>query len=125
MCIFQELQTRRMIGMGHEVGRLYYLDLAPTYLSRALHSSTDALQWHCPLGHPSLSTLKHQIPSLSHELSTHCIACQLIKHYHVSFPSRVDRRVSKVPLYMGIYRKKFIWSNHLGLLLRRVPWTCL
>jgi hypothetical protein len=111
--------------MGQEVGRLCHLDLAPTSLTRALHSSTDALQWHCPLGHPSLSTLKHQIPSLGHELSAHCEVCQLSKHHHVSFPSRVDRRVSKVPLYMGIYMKKFIWNNHLGLLLRGVSWTCL
>jgi hypothetical protein len=26
--------------------------------------------------------------------------------------------MSKMPFYMGIYMRKFIWSNHLGLLLR-------
>jgi hypothetical protein len=83
-----------MIGMGHEVGGLYYLDLAPSFSSCALQSSTSALQWHCHLGHPSLSTLKHQVPSLGNELSVSCKACQLSKHRRVSFPSRVVSRVS-------------------------------
>jgi hypothetical protein len=26
--------------------------------------------------------------------------------------------MSKMPFYMGTYMRKFIWSNHLGLLLR-------
>jgi hypothetical protein len=30
LCIFQDLKTRSMIGIGHEVGGLYYLDLTPT-----------------------------------------------------------------------------------------------
>jgi hypothetical protein len=34
LCIFQNLKTRRMIGMGHEVGGLYCLDLAPSFSSR-------------------------------------------------------------------------------------------
>jgi transposase InsO family protein len=92
LCIFQDLKTRRMIGMGHEVDGLYYLDLAPP--SRALQSSTSALQWHCRLGHPSLSTLKHQVPSLRHQLVVSCEACQLSKHHRASFPSRVVPRVS-------------------------------
>jgi hypothetical protein len=53
LCIFQDLKTRRMIGMGHEVGGLYYLDLAPSVPPRALQSSTSsssAFQWHCRLG---------------------------------------------------------------------------
>jgi hypothetical protein len=62
-----------MIGMGNEVGGLYYLDLVPSVLApslppHALQSSTSAFQWYCRLGHPSLSTLKHQVPSLRHEL---------------------------------------------------------
>jgi hypothetical protein len=34
LCIFQNLKMRRMIGMGYEVGGLYYLDLAPSFSSR-------------------------------------------------------------------------------------------
>jgi hypothetical protein len=80
--------------MVHEVELLYYLDLAPTPFSHALHSSVSALQWHCRLGHPSLSTLKYQDLSLRHNLSVPCEACQLSKHHHASFPSRVVPRVS-------------------------------
>jgi hypothetical protein len=61
--------------MGHEVGGLYYLDLTPTSSSRALQSSTLALQWYCFLGHPSFPTLKHQVLSLHHEVSVSCEAC--------------------------------------------------
>jgi hypothetical protein len=39
LCVFQVLKTRRMIGMGHKVGGLYYLDLAPTSPSCALQST--------------------------------------------------------------------------------------
>jgi hypothetical protein len=89
LCIFQDLKTQRMIGIGHEVGGLYYLDLVPSVPPCALQSSTSALQWHCRLG-----TLKHQVPSLCHELSVSCEACQLSKHHHVPFSSRVVSRVS-------------------------------
>jgi hypothetical protein len=39
LCIFQDLKTKRVIGMGHEVGGLYYLDLVPTSLPHALWST--------------------------------------------------------------------------------------
>lgn len=74
MCIFQDLETRKMIGMGPEICGLYYLDLHLSP-SRALQSPISALQWHCCLGHPSLFTMKCQIPSLHHELTVHCKAC--------------------------------------------------
>jgi hypothetical protein len=80
--------------MGHEVDGLYYLDLAPTPPSRALQSSTSTLQWCCRLGHPSFSTLNHQVLSLRHQLFVPCEACQLSKHHRASFPSRVVPRVS-------------------------------
>jgi hypothetical protein len=43
LCIFQDLKTRKMISIGHEVGGLYYLDLAPSFPSHALQLSTSAL----------------------------------------------------------------------------------
>jgi hypothetical protein len=41
--IFQYLKKWRMIGMGHEVGGLYYLDLSPSIPLHALQLSTSAL----------------------------------------------------------------------------------
>jgi hypothetical protein len=38
LCIFQDLQMKRMIGMGHEVGGLYYLDFAHNKLSLNINS---------------------------------------------------------------------------------------
>jgi hypothetical protein len=75
LCIFQNLKTQRMIGVGNEVGGLYYLDLAPSIPPHALQSSTSAFQWYYRLGHPSLPMLKHQVPSLRHELFVSCEAC--------------------------------------------------
>jgi hypothetical protein len=43
LCIFQDLKTWRMIGMGHEVGGLYYMDLAPSIPPHTLQSSTSTL----------------------------------------------------------------------------------
>ena len=80
--------------MGHEVDGLYYLDLALTPPFCALQLSASTFLWHCRLGHPSLSTLKHQVPSLRHQFSMSCEACQLSKHHRASFPSRVVPRVS-------------------------------
>jgi hypothetical protein len=50
---------KRMIGMGHEVGGLYYLDFSPTLPPQALQSSFTHF-------HSSLAILKHQVGSLGH-----------------------------------------------------------
>lgn len=80
--------------MGHELGGLYYLDFAPISPPRALQSSLSLFQWHCGLGHPSLSTLKHQVHSLDPIYPFSCEACQFSKHHSVSFPSKLVCRVS-------------------------------
>ncbi|XP_077226628.1 uncharacterized protein LOC143860006 [Tasmannia lanceolata] len=46
----EDLKTGMRIGLGHEIGSLYYLDSRPA--SAALRTSVDAYQWHCRLGHP-------------------------------------------------------------------------
>ncbi|XP_059625117.1 RNA polymerase sigma factor sigA isoform X1 [Cornus florida] len=90
--IRQDLKTKKMIGTGYEAGGLCYFDVAP-YLV-ALQSSLSPFQWHCRLGHPSLQVLQRQVPSLSNLKFLSCEVCQLSKHHHVSFKSRVNNRVS-------------------------------
>ncbi|KAK4385974.1 Retrovirus-related Pol polyprotein from transposon TNT 1-94 [Sesamum angolense] len=61
-----DLQTRRIIGGGHERGGLYFLNTAP----------------------PNDKVLPIKSPHLE------CESCELGKHHRASFPSRVDNRSS-------------------------------
>ncbi|KAK4386771.1 Retrovirus-related Pol polyprotein from transposon RE2 [Sesamum angolense] len=91
-CVFQDLQTRRTIGGGHERGGLYFLNTSPPIDARALSASVSPLQWHCRLGHSSLPTLQKVLPIKSSRLA--CESCELGKHHRASFPPRVDKRSS-------------------------------
>ena len=53
-CIFQDLKTGKIIGGGHEVDGLYYLDWRGSSSLVASHWSISPLQHHRSLGHPSL-----------------------------------------------------------------------
>ncbi|KAL0405896.1 UNVERIFIED_CONTAM: Retrovirus-related Pol polyprotein from transposon RE2 [Sesamum latifolium] len=74
-CVFQDLQTRRTIGGGHEHGGLYFLDKSTPADARALFASVSPLQWHCRLGHPSLPSLNKILPIESARLE--CESCEL------------------------------------------------
>ncbi|KAK4380940.1 Retrovirus-related Pol polyprotein from transposon RE2 [Sesamum angolense] len=67
--VFQDLQTWRTIGGGHERGGLYFLNTSPPNDGRALSASVSPLQWHCRLGHPSLPTLQKVLPIKSSRLA--------------------------------------------------------
>ncbi|KAL0363864.1 UNVERIFIED_CONTAM: hypothetical protein Sangu_0484000 [Sesamum angustifolium] len=43
-CVFQDLQTQRTIGGGHEHGGLYFLNTSPLIDARALSASVSPLQ---------------------------------------------------------------------------------
>lgn len=95
-CIFQDLQTQKTIGLGHEKYGLYHLDLPsspPT--SSVLSAAVSPLQWHFRLGHPSLQKLKLLVPNLSPALSLECEACQLGKHHRAFFPNSDHSRASE------------------------------
>ncbi|KAK4395796.1 hypothetical protein Sango_1733900 [Sesamum angolense] len=82
-CVFQDLQTRRTIGGGHERGGLYFLNTFPPIEARALSASVSPLQWHCRLGHPSLHTLQKVLLIKSSRLA--CESCELRKHHLLVF----------------------------------------
>ena len=95
-CVFQDLDTGRRIGLGHENGRGIYELVADTpstglqalfALSASSSSLHDSFLWHCRLGHPSFVKLKETLPWLN--LSEfHCESCELGKHHRSSYPSR-------------------------------------
>ncbi|KAL0358151.1 UNVERIFIED_CONTAM: hypothetical protein Scaly_1500800 [Sesamum calycinum] len=68
-CVFQDLQTQRTIGGGHERGGRYFLNTSPPIDARALSASVSPLQWHCRLGHSSLPTLQKVLPIKSSRLA--------------------------------------------------------
>ncbi|XP_065634696.1 uncharacterized protein LOC111997374 isoform X1 [Quercus suber] len=90
----QDLKTGQIIGGGHEVGGLYYLDRCGSSHLVASHLSISPLQHHCRLVHPSLKNLKSLVLLCRQIESLQCEACQLGKHHRVPFASRRESRVS-------------------------------
>jgi hypothetical protein len=91
-CVFQDLQTGRKIGTGHERGNDIYVltrETVPPGLAAACTSvsSGSFLLWHKRLGHPSPRKLRTALPwiPVSH---FQCESCILGKHARRSFPSR-------------------------------------
>jgi hypothetical protein len=94
-CIFQDLKTGKKIGGGVERGGLYYFSADKLSFSIALQSSTSPYEHHCRLGHPSLQNLKRMVPSCSRVTELPCEVCEFSKHHRVSFPPRIESRVSR------------------------------
>ncbi|GMP95582.1 hypothetical protein CsSME_00044573 [Camellia sinensis var. sinensis] len=63
MLVVKDLQTKRMIGSGHENDGLHFLDTAlPPYPpSTVLSATVSPFQWHFHLGHPSLAKLNMSV----------------------------------------------------------------
>jgi hypothetical protein len=90
-CVFQDLQTGRKIGTGHERGNDVYVltkETVPQCLIAACTSTSSGsfLLWHKRLGHPSPRKLRAALPwvPVSH---FQCESCILGKHARRSFPS--------------------------------------
>ena len=60
--MFQDPSTGKGIGLGHELGDIYYLDdrMGPAGLVAGQHDPD--LLWHWRLGHPSLQKIQSIIP---------------------------------------------------------------
>ena len=96
LCVFQDLDTGRRIGLGRENGRGIYELVADSpstgiqalfALSASSSSLHDSLLWHYRLGHPSFVKLKETLPWL-HLSEFQCESCELGKHHRSSYPSR-------------------------------------
>ena len=92
--MIQDLSTRKRIGSGHERGDIYYLDdrVNPTGLVISQPDPVLLRHWH--LGHPSVQKIRSVIPIESSISSLGCESCELNKHHHATFQSRVNSRNS-------------------------------
>ena len=91
-CVFQDLHTGQRIGLGRENGRGIYELVSDTPSPGILalfsnSSATSSILWHCRLGHPCLSKLKHTLPWLSLTEFV-CESCQMGKHHRSTYPTR-------------------------------------
>lgn len=99
-CIFQEQETKKMIGLAKVRNGLYYLEnlnlknealnsLPRSFISESVMSSEERIWlYHRRLGHPSFQIVKIMFPLLFKGLtveSFHCNDCELAKHRRVSF----------------------------------------
>lgn len=91
-CVFQDLVSKQMIGLGKEHNGLYYYypTIFPTVLlTQQQHHAFDL--WHWRLGHPSASRLPYLAKSINNFSSSHdlfCHVCPLSKHTRLPFPNK-------------------------------------
>jgi GAG-pre-integrase domain len=79
-CIFQDIQTKRVLGHGTRRGGLYYLD-GPKIGKALLNNGLDGreieiLVWHKRLGHPSLGYMKKRCPQLFNKYDYDRLICE-------------------------------------------------
>jgi transposase InsO family protein len=79
-CIFQDIQTKKILGRGTRRDGLYYLDGVKTgaaLLNKTLDErETEVLTWHKRLGHPSLGYMKKLLPHLFSSYDYDRIICE-------------------------------------------------
>lgn len=101
-CVFQDLDSKEMIGSGREANRLYlqHIDVVqssfhslPKSNNSYVANKNSLLQWHKRMDHLSLSSLKHLFPHLfflNPSMNLNSEICQLSKHVHNSYPLSVN-----------------------------------
>lgn len=91
ICMFQDRQSGKMIGMGIERGGLYYLDTTHktgcnSVTTTITHSSR---LWHQRLGHlsnKSLHSISHSVKDMNFCNIDDCLICPLAKQTRSQFP---------------------------------------
>ncbi|KAJ9542902.1 LOW QUALITY PROTEIN: hypothetical protein OSB04_029408 [Centaurea solstitialis] len=91
--VFQDLQTKRIIGKGRESDGLYIFEQRRPYSLASFSFNSSPFKVQCRLGHPSLRSLKKLCPEFSHLMSLQCESCQFVKHQRVHLSPRVNKRV--------------------------------
>jgi transposase InsO family protein len=108
-CTFQDQSSGRTIGSARMINGLYYFDdnLSSDKKAQGFSSISSIsvreqiMVWHCRLGHPSFSYLKHLFPSLFKNINSasfQCESCLLSKSHRATYFPK-PYRASK-PLYL-------------------------
>ena len=92
LCVFQDLATRNMIGLGKEVGGLYLFKPLTSHPIKEFfaHKKVSPQIWYQQLGHPSharLQRLAQVIPEVNFDASLFCEFCPLEKQTRLPFSS--------------------------------------
>ncbi|KAL2241232.1 UNVERIFIED_CONTAM: Retrovirus-related Pol polyprotein from transposon RE1 [Sesamum indicum] len=148
LCLLQDRRTEKVLAIGKQIGKLYYLDtLSFSPMNKASYSNSvseslllshvhDAYElWHKRLGHPSANVLSH-ISSLNLNKSIEppvCHVCPLAKQARTPFPSSTSTSSILFELVhvdiWGPYKQPSIGGCHYVLTLvddySRATWTYL
>ena len=89
-CVLQDLEMKKMIGLGKLASGLYYLTSETSPSSKVISkvNHVTSIFWHQGLGHPSIQPLKHLSRSglgISFELKRFCEVCHLAKQTRFPF----------------------------------------
>ena len=95
-CIFQDQRSGKTIGSARMINGLYYFEdnLPSNKIAQGLSSISSLsihdqiMVWHCRLGHPSFSYLKHLFPVLFQKVDPllfQCESCLLAKNQHKTY----------------------------------------
>lgn len=88
-CTFQDLRTKKRVGLGHKRGKMYLL--VHNNVPRELVSSTSTLKssllWYFCLDHPFLWKHQQALSWMSIE-PFECVTCQLGKHHRTTYLSQ-------------------------------------
>lgn len=101
-CVFQDMATKRTIGLGHENNGLYILDSSSSVATSAIKGNTSSIPdelslWHRRLGHLSFPVIRKMFPHISFlSLDIFCEPYQLIKHCKSTYPNSINKK-SSVP----------------------------
>nr|KYP39692.1 Retrovirus-related Pol polyprotein from transposon TNT 1-94 [Cajanus cajan] len=82
-CVFQDIQTKVILGYGVRRGNLYFLDVSE---GDSFHSA--AWLWHKRLGHLSFGYLQKLFPHLfsnCHPSKFQCSTCEMAKSHRIPF----------------------------------------
>jgi len=79
--LLQDVLCKKIIGCGTKRGRLYYLDDFSKREAHHVHHQSNTKEqeiwlWHCRLGHPSFSYLRHLFPDLFLHLKNVEFTCE-------------------------------------------------
>jgi len=94
-CLFQELYSGKVLGIGRESDDLYLLKGRAIMLAgTTLRGKNDSTLWHHRLGHASLKTIQH-LPTLQNKINSSdiedCDICPLAKQCRLQFPVSSSR----------------------------------